>query len=192
VRPLAACSRYLPLFALSLFVSLPGCGEDEGGDGGDGKGGESSSGSGGAPEGGDTASGGTSNGGTANGGTANGGTSSGGASNGGTSSGGTSSGGTNTGGTGGSGATSARSCEQDCADLADTSCAGADFSVETCIPECEQTAQAAIDGAREAGCLEPYLALDACRADDPVCTHPNPSECVEENDAYIQCLEDAI
>jgi hypothetical protein len=182
MRPLAPRSRYLPLFAISLVASLAGCGEDEGGDSGDSQGGESNSGSGGAPEGGNTASGGTSNGGTASGG----------ASNGGAPNGGTSSGGTSSGGTGGSGATSARSCEQDCADLADTSCAGADFSVETCIPECEQMAQAAIDGAREAGCLEPYLALDACRADDPVCTHPNPSECVEENDAYIRCLEDAI
>jgi hypothetical protein len=76
--------------------------------------------------------------------------------------------------------------------LADTLCAEVDFSIETCVPECEQTAQAGIDGARDVGCLDQYLTLDVCRADDPVCTHPNPNECVEENDSYIQCLEDAI
>jgi hypothetical protein len=107
--------------------------------------------------------------------------------------GGTTNGGTSNGGTGGGGvAPSARSCEQDCEDLADTLCAEEDFTVETCIPECEQAFQDAADSAGGKGCLEEFLVLDVCRADDPVCFHPDPNECVEENDAYIQCLEDAI
>ncbi|HSU40121.1 MAG TPA: hypothetical protein VLJ38_11145, partial [Polyangiaceae bacterium] len=85
----------------------------------------------------------------------------------------------------------ARSCEKDCTDLANTECAGPDFDVAACIPDCEQAAQDAIDAASQIGCLDQFLALDACRADDPVCTHPNPNECVAENAAYIQCLEDA-
>jgi hypothetical protein len=60
------------------------------------------------------------------------------------------------------------------------------------VPECERAAQEKIGDAREIGCLTQYLALDLCRADDPVCIHPNPAECVEQNDAYVACLENAI
>src|SRR5258708_38860249 len=47
-------------------------------------------------------------------------------------------------------------------------------------------AQDGINGAIAVGCLDQYLALDKCRANDPVCTHPNPNACVPENTAYIQ------
>jgi len=161
--------RSLALFTFALVTSLLGCGESDGdGDGaGNGTNGGSSADNGGEANGGDTSSGGsTSTGGTANGGTANGGT--------------------------GGGVTGARSCEQDCEALADTLCAEDDFSVATCVPECEQAFQYAAASAEEKGCLEEFLVLDVCRADDPVCTHPSPTECVEENASYIQCLEDAI
>jgi hypothetical protein len=86
---------------------------------------------------------------------------------------------------------SARSCDRDCAALASTECAGPDFSIATCVPQCQKAAQDGINGARAVGCLDQYLALDVCRANDPVCTHPNPNECVQENAAYIQCLTNA-
>jgi hypothetical protein len=76
-------------------------------------------------------------------------------------------------------------------DLASTACAEADFTQEKCVMDCEKAFQDAAAEARSIGCLDEFLALDACRADDPVCTHPNPRECVPENDAYIQCLENA-
>lgn len=92
---------------------------------------------------------------------------------------------------GSAGAMSARSCDDDCAALANTECADANFSIATCVPQCQKDAQDAIIGAQAVGCRDQYLALDKCRANDPVCTHPNPSECVPENAAYIQCLTDA-
>jgi len=96
------------------------------------------------------------------------------------------------GGTGGNGnPMSARSCDNDCAATANTECAGPSFSIATCVPQCQKAAQDGIDGARAVGCLDQYLTLDKCRVNDPVCTHPNPNECVPENAAYIQCLQDA-
>lgn len=134
---------------------------------------------------GGTASGSAGGGGVVNGASGNGGGATAGA--------GTSGEGGSTAGGGGSGgnAMSARSCDADCAALANTECAGGSFSIATCVPQCQQTAQQGIDDAKAAGCLNQYLALDKCRANDPVCTHPDPSKCVAENNAYIQCLTDA-
>jgi hypothetical protein len=184
-------SRSLPQLACAFLLTAIGCG---GGGGGTSNG---SSSAGGEPSGGDTSrsgqkpSAGESNAGD---GADGGDTSSGGdTSKSGAPNGGTDSGGAANAGAGGEGnATGARSCEKDCADLANTSCAEADFSIETCKPKCEQEAQKKIDDAREIGCLIQYLSLDLCRVDDPVCTHPNPAECVEENDAYVLCLENAL
>jgi hypothetical protein len=92
---------------------------------------------------------------------------------------------------GGGGTTGARSCDRDCVALASTACAGANFTQEKCVADCEKAFQDAVAEATKIGCLKEFLALDACRADDPVCTHPNPNECVPENNAYIQCLTNA-
>jgi hypothetical protein len=177
IRASNKTSRYLPLLPLAILVASPGCGGGDGGTGGSSAGqggiGNGTSGDGG---GGASASGGTAGGAgnTAGAGTAGGG------------------GSTAGGGTSDSGnPMSARSCDKDCAALAKTECARPDFSIATCVPQCQKAAQDGIDGARAVGCLDQYLVLDVCRANDPVCRHPDPKECVPENDAYIQCLTNA-
>jgi hypothetical protein len=164
IRASNKTSRYLSLLPLAILVATLGC---QGSDGGASSG--STAGSGAVVNG-------TS--GTGGGGASAGASTAGGG------------GSTAGGGTGGN-PMSARSCDADCAALANTECAGGSFSIATCVPQCQQTAQAGIDGAKTVGCLDQYLALDKCRASDPVCTHPDPSKCVQENAAYIACLQDA-
>ena len=86
----------------------------------------------------------------------------------------------------------ARSCDRDWAASANTECASPNFSIKTCVADCEKAFHEAADGAKAVGCLDEFLAFDACRVNDPVCTHPNPNECVGENDSYIQRLENGV
>lgn len=166
-------SFYLTLLSLSVLVALAGCQGDDGGNSAVGGNSAGTAGQGGIANGTSGGGGATTTGGTADGASM--------AGRGGNTAGGGTSGGGNP--------MSARSCDKDCPALASPECAR--FTIATCVAQCQKAAQDGIDGAKAVGCLDQYLALDQCRVNDPVCTHPNPNECVPEDAAYIQCLQNA-